>query len=271
VFPEVPEELAKIIGASPDAIEHYYPEFMSDELPAGTSYTYGQRLWDYGREEGRHVSQIEKIIDHLKESPVTRRAVATTWNQYVDSDKGTKNPPCFVMMQVIQTEGKLHLLSTFRSHDIFKAAIPNAFGLRRLQEQIARETGFEVGWLSIISNSAHIYEEDWDNAKKYAECAIWAREARVVFDQNLDSDPRGIVVIRVEGAELVAEVGTINAAVIATARGKTAKQVYKKLAQMDLLSRADHMMDIGAELQKAEVARDMGLTYKQDQPLVLPH
>ncbi len=271
-FPDWPDELKKITGASPTAIEQYYPEFLSPELPPGTAYTYGQRLWDYGKNQGyeKTVSQIAHIIDHLKDSPVTRRAVATTWDQFVDAEKTVKNPPCLVMIQFIQTDGKLHALATFRSHDMFKAAIPNAFGIRRLQEEVARETGFEVGQLSITSNSAHIYEEDWDNATKLLKCAIWEREASLAFDQNTQSDPRGLVVIRIENNEIAADVGGPDGTTLLTITGKTAKHVYKKLAMLDLLSRPDHLMDIGAELEKAEIARDLGIAYTQDQPLRLP-
>lgn len=270
-FPDWPDELKKITGASPRAIEGYYPEFLSAELPPGTAYTYGQRMWAYGKNQGfdKTVNQIANIIEHLKDSPVTRRAVATTWDQFIDAKKETKNPPCFVMIQFIQTDGLLHALATFRSHDMFKAAIPNAFGVRRLQEEVARETGFEVGQLSITSNSAHIYEEDWDNATKLLKCAIWEREVSLTFDQNTQSDPRGIVVIRVENNEIIADVGAPDGTTLLTINGKTAKHVFKKLAALDLLSRPDHLMDIGAELEKAEIARDLGIQYKQDQPLHL--
>ncbi len=270
-FPDWPEELSKITGASPTAIEQYYPEFLSAELPPGTAYTYGQRIWAYGANQGfgKTVSQIAKIIEHLKNSPVTRRAVATTWDQFVDSDKTTKNPPCFVMIQFLQTDGALHAMATFRSHDMFKAAIPNAFGIRRLQEEVARETGFEVGQLSITSNSAHIYEEDWDNAIKLLKCALWEREASLTFDQNTQADPRGLLMIRLEEQEIVADVNTPDGATLISLRGKTAKHIYKKLAMLDLLSRPDHLLDIGAELEKAEIARDLGISYKQDQPLHL--
>lgn len=269
-FPDWPEELRKITGASPAAIEQYYPEFMSADLPSGTAYTYGQRIWAWGAgSENKPVSQIAKIIEHLKESPVTRRAVATTWDQYTDSDKNTKNPPCFVMAQFIQTDGTLHALATFRSHDIFKAAIPNAFGLRRLQEHIAAEAGFEVGHLSIVSNSAHVYEEDWDNATKLLKCALWEREPSLVFDQNTDADPRGMVIIRIEDGEIVAEVSSPEGASLLAIRGKTAKHVYKKLGHLNLLSRPDHLLDIGAELEKAEIALTLHIPYRQDQPLDL--
>ena len=156
------------------------------------------------------------------------------------------------------------------THDMFKAAIPNAFGIRRLQEEVSRQTGFEVGQLSLVSNSAHIYEEDWDNATKLLKCAIWEREASLTFDQNTQADPRGIVIIRVENGEIAADVGAPDGTTLISITGKTAKHVYKKLAMLDLLSRPDHLFDIGTELEKAEIARDLGIPYKQDQPLRLP-
>lgn len=265
--PDLPQEILELIGAKEDLIEQYYPEFMSGELPEGIAYTYGQRLWAWKTADGRQISQIDKIVEHLRESPVTRRAVASTWNQITDADVSMKNPPCFIEMQAIQTEGKLHLLATFRSHDIFKAAVPNAFALRRLQEYLCQQTGFEVGSLSINSHSAHIYEEDWDQAKKTMNCLRWERNVPLVFDADHDTDPRGSVRIRVEGGLIVAELTTADGEVLIPLEGKTARQVSKRLAVLDLLSRPDHMFDIGAELMKAEVAKSLGISYVQDRPL----
>ena len=180
-----------------------------------------------------------------------------------------KNPPCFIEMQAIQTDGKLHLLATFRSHDIFKAAIPNAFALRRMQEYICQQTGFEVGSLSINSHSAHIYEEDWDSAKKTMDCLRWERETPLIFNSEHDSDPRGSVRIRVEKRLIVAELTTASGEELISLEGRTAKQVSKRLATLDLLSRSDHLLDIGSELQKAELAIRCRLPYEQDKPLII--
>jgi thymidylate synthase len=43
-------------------------------------------------------------------------------------------------IQILQTNKKMHLLAVFRSHDIFKAAIANAFGLLALQKLIDAKT-----------------------------------------------------------------------------------------------------------------------------------
>src|SRR3989338_5936795 len=140
------------------------------------------------------IDQIEEVIvKELKDSIDTRRGVGITIVPEIDKD--SKEPPCITQIQVLQTNKKLHLLVTVRSHDIFKAAIPNAFGLRALQARIAKEAGFEMGYLQITSQSAHIYESDWDDAKKLVRCAIWEREPSMVFDPVTGADPRGLFVI----------------------------------------------------------------------------
>src|SRR3989344_5959738 len=105
---------------------------------------------------------------------------------------------CYVFLQRAQTESigytgfeyimaaindKLNMFVVYRSHDIFKAGISNAFGLRALQEHIAKETCHVVGKLAITSNSAHIYEEDWENAKKLCMCEIWERPPKAADNE----------------------------------------------------------------------------------------
>ena len=116
-------------------------------------------------------------------------------------DATSDEPPCITQVQALQSGGKLHWLVTVRSHDIFKAAVPNAFGLRILQARIAQETGFELGNLQITSQSAHIYEADWDNAKNLAACAFWERPIQKMYDAA-QADPRGVFLIRVGGGKI---------------------------------------------------------------------
>ncbi len=144
---------------------------------------------------------------------------------------------------------------------------PNAFGLRTLQSYISEKTGYEIGKLSITSNSAHVYEEDWENAKKLCMCEIWEKPVKLGFDALTESDPRANVIINVIKEKIVADIISPKG-VLMTIEGISAKEVMKKMAQLDLLSRPDHWGDIGTELQKAEIARDLKIEYKQDRPLV---
>ena len=193
---EWPEELTKLVGASKGAIDEYHKVFMSADKPEGVAYTYGNRLKRYpvpGTKQ-KTLNQIkDSIIRNLQESPDSRRAVATTMVPWVDAT--SDEPPCITQIQCLQNGGKLHFLVTVRSHDIFKGAVPNAFGLLNLQAEIAKETGFEMGVLQITSQSAHIYESDWEEAKRLVKCMYWERPVQKLKVDG--ADPRGVFVVRV--------------------------------------------------------------------------
>ena len=260
-----PEGLKRTTSLNKEAIEHYRSVFLSPESPGGVSYTYGNRLMRYPS-NGAPIDQIEEVIlKELKSSPDTRRATATTMVPSIDKD--SKEPPCITQIQVLQNSGKLHLLVTVRSHDIFKAAIPNAFGLRALQARIAKEAGFEMGYLQITSQSAHIYESDWDDAKKLVRCAVWEREPKMFFDPSVNADPRGLFVISTKDNIISAYFKTPSGDDLMVITGKTAREVGLKIANLELVNKPDHLLDIGAELQKAEIAISQGLLYTQDRPL----
>lgn len=269
-FPaEWPQELREVVGATPEAVQEYHDVFLSPDKPDGVSYTYGNRLQRYPRGEGsgETVDQIvESIIKNLKASPDTRRAVATTLVPWVDAY--SDEPPCITQVQAIQANGRLHMLVTVRSHDIFKAAVPNAFGLRILQARIAREAGFELGSLQITSQSAHLYEGDWDNAKKLATCAFWERPIKKFYD-TADADPRGVFLIRVEKGKIMVDFASLNGTPLLQFEGKSADHLVLQLAQHELISQSGHALDIGIQLGRAEIAMKKGIEFIQDRPLVL--
>jgi tetrahydromethanopterin S-methyltransferase subunit A len=53
--------------------------------------------------------------------------------------------------------------------------------------------------------------------------------------------------------------------------GRSAAEVYRAILAAGLVSRLDHAAYLGAELARAEVAARLGLPYRQDRPLPLPH
>lgn len=262
---DVPTSLKQTIGLNSTSIDHYNSIFLSYKVAEGIKYTYGNRLMKYP-DATKEINQIEEvIIKELKDSKDTRRAIATTIVPALDKD--SKEPPCITQIQALQTNGKLHLLVTARSHDIFKAAIPNAFGLRALQQNIARMVDMEMGSLQITSQSAHIYEAEWDDAKKLAMCAFWERDPNMSFDPALQADPRGLFVLSAKEGKITAYFKSPSGDDLLNISAKTAKEVAMKIAQLEIVSRQDHLIDIGMELEKAEIAISQGLTYTQDKPL----
>lgn len=263
-----PYSLKELVGATPESIKEYFSIFLSPTMPTDVSYTYGNRLMAYPNPNGKHsIDQIEEILKkNLIDSPDSRRAVATTMVPTVDKD--SKEPPCITQIQAIQSRGRLHFLVTARSHDIFKSAIPNAFGLRTLQKKITRELGFELGELQITSQSAHIYEQDWDQALKLSRCFFWERKPSMIFNPITQADPRGNMIITIKGQEINIDFQGPAGEKLMTLNGDTAKELSAQIAHLMLLSCHDHIMDIAMELQKAETAMRQKLPYSQDRPIV---
>ena len=262
VIPDWPDEVRRAVGLQPEMVKEYAKAFLDPTLPEGASYTYGSRLRAY-----QGLDQVDEMIDHLKKSIVTRRAVATTMQPTEDAKHSS--PPCLSMIQVIVSDaGAVNLFATFRSHDIFKAALPNACALLNLHRYIAEQLAHPVGKLGITSNSAHIYEEDWKNAASLVECGLIG-SMKVGFDENNDIDHRGIVRILLDGKQIIARLITAEGVELYETIGTSARDVVMKLAKLDLLSRPDHYADIAIELVKAEIAAKKGKEYIQDRPMDL--
>ncbi len=260
-----PNGLRETIGLNNAAINHYKSVFLSGEKPEGVTYTYGNRLMKYPNGNDS-IDQVEDIIvKELKQSIYSTRAIATTISPPLDI--GSKEQPCITQIHVIYSNKKLHMLVTARSHDIFKAGIPNAFGLRALHKSICGKIGQEMGYLQITSQSAHIYEGELSEAKKLLQCVIWEREPELVFDPATSADPRGMFVISAKDSKITAYFKTPSGDDLLKIEGKTAKEVGGKIGQLELISRADHLLDIGMELEKAEIALTQGIPYTQDKPL----
>lgn len=266
-----PLDLRKTVGLTKESLDEYHSIFLSPDLPEGVKYTYGNRLMNYPSGQGTINQIAEVILAQLRNSLDSRRAVATTMVPLIDkpSGKDMKEPPCITQVQAIQAKGNMHFLVTARSNDIFKAAIPNAFGLRLLQKTIADELNLQLGALQFTAQSAHVYEADWGDAKKLVQCAIWDREPNFVFDPESEGDQRGMVLIKVHNKNIVATLQSANGEELMTLEGKTAIEVGRKIAHQDVLSRSDHLLDVGMELQKAELALAHNIQYMQDQPLKL--
>ncbi|MBI5347068.1 MAG: DUF4346 domain-containing protein [Candidatus Aenigmarchaeota archaeon] len=249
--PEKPR-LMHFCGFGEKEMNEYLPQVLTGMPFDGVEYSYGQRLWNY---EGKN--HVQKLIDNLKASAHTRRAVAVTWDANKDPD--SKNPPCLILIQAMVQDERLFLTAYIRSNDIFKAWVMNAYALRALQYKIADAVGTQPGSLTMISNSAHIYESDWNRVLKTLE----ENRARLMPVP----DPRGNIIISVEEGWIKLTHLYPDGRRIGEIRGKTALELCKKIALDCTISQVSHALDIGCELQKAETALNLGLKYEQDKEL----
>lgn len=239
-------------------IKNYSSHLMSGER-GDEVYTYGERLWNY-----KGINQVEEvIIPYLKKYPTDRAALAVMFD--LTNDHKASRAPCMTQVQATSLGDELNLTAYFRSHAVFSGWVLNAFGLRTVQRYIADKLSKKIGTLTIFSNCAHIYDNEWQTAemivKKYGN--------NTKFEAV---DARGYFIINIENKDIVVKHYTPQGEYLQEFRqngtkNKAAILLYKKLLLADAVSEISHAFDLGAELQKAELAIKLGLKYEQDKEL----
>jgi len=238
-------------------INKYCKAIMNDKR-GKEIYTYGERLWKY-----KDINQVDEVIvPFLKKYPTDRAAIAITFD--LANDHKAKRSPCLCLIQATTLDGKLDLTAYFRSHDIFSGWILNAFGLRRVQKYITDKLDLKIGSLTIFSNCAHIYNNQWKILEKIIK--EYGDKTECILD------PRGYFVINIEDKEIVAKLYSPEGLFLEEFRQdgtvkKAAMALHQKLVAVNAVSIIAHAFDLGTELQKAEIAIKLGISYYQDKPL----
>lgn len=276
------QELIDLVAVVTDEPEEFYfpePNYLpidrsflgnyiaqvTDDAPhrEGVKYTYGQRLrsW-FGRD------QIEQAIAKLAADPTSARVVMNLWD-VGDYDSGD-SPPCLNHIWVRVSDRELSLTATFRSNDMFSAWPANAMGLRALQQHICaevcrrRDRELALGPLITVSQSAHIYDDCWDNADQ-----LIARHYTRLHNSRDYADPSGSFTLAVAGDRIQVEHLTPGSGdVTRTYSGRSAMQLYRQIAADFPALEVEHALYLGTELQKAEIALQTDpKRYEQDRPL----
>ncbi len=237
-------------------IEGYVSQILEDApYREGVKYTYGQRLrsW-FGRD------QIEQVIQKLIREIDAASGVMSLWD-VGDHDQG--GSPCLNHIWVRVVAGELSLTALFRSNDMFSAWPSNAMGLRALQvhirDQIAARSDhtLTLGPLITLSQSAHIYDDCWENAEQL----IANQYARIGRDRDYH-DPVGNFLIEVEDSQLVVTRTTPGSGEIF--RGRHPVTLARQIAANTPGIQPDHGLYLGIELQKAATAIQAEVPYRQD-------
>lgn len=279
-------------------LKAYYAELMTDREIPGVAYNYGKILRkDFG------VNQVEKIKALMKKRSTSKKMVMTLLdpNRFWE-DANTSDTPCLTQVFASVQDDKLFLTAHFRSQDMVHGWPRNTFALRKLQKDIADAGEYEMGALTMITHSAHIYSDDF----KLVENLLmdhYERELGYSAAVHFDFDMRGNVVVEVvskkdamvwEGFSKRYEDRAVPYAVAKTLlkmpkrgrnagkliratlfapdggapvkvfEGRTAQEVAWQITDGKFLTDPGHLMYIGLELQKAEHSIVHGGGYNQD-------
>ena len=125
----------------------------------GFIYTYSERLQNY---QGRN--QLIDIVNRLKQDKGSNRAVAVTFNPFIDNERD--DIPCLQLIQALVRNDKLILSVYFRSNDLYGAFPSNMMFLTYLGMKIANELDVKFDYIDYHCSSLHIYETDYKQASK---------------------------------------------------------------------------------------------------------
>lgn len=260
------KKVAEFFNFDKKDLKEYYKVFFGKQKQEDVSYTYGERLFSYTlphvkkewkKEVKSAFNQIEEIIEHLKRAPFTRRAVASTWKVGIDNE--SESPPCLTQVSWNIKYGKLYQTAVFRSHDIFGGWPMNSFALKELQRKVSEKLEIDVGPMTIISNSAHIYENNFKQCKKILKKEYYGKI------MNFEEDSHGYFKIKTEDGEIVVQHylsdGRKSKFLF---KGKNPIRLYRRILHENLVTRLDHAAYLGKELANAKQALERNDKYIQD-------
>lgn len=127
----------------------------------GHIYGYQWRSWP--TPDGKHIDQISRLVDSIKNNPDSRRHIVSAWN-VGDLDK-MNLPPCHVLFQFYVAGGKLSCQLYQRSADVFLGVPFNIASYALLTLMMAQVTGLEPGDFVHTFGDVHIYSNHIEQVK----------------------------------------------------------------------------------------------------------
>jgi len=212
--------------------------------------------------EGEYVelNQIKDLIEVLKKDPYSKACVAITWHPWKELTRKHKSSPCLVLLQAIIQDEKLNLFVFFRSHDMTQGWPENAYGCAAIQNEIAKAVGVDCGILTIVSGSAQIYNNYYQQVEqmldKYSPDLKLCNDFRGNFQISVEDDFIKIKLVHPESGKLLEEFV-----------GKTAYELKDKITNSVYQLETGHAIYLGTELVIAEDALKNRKPYGQDSVL----
>lgn len=131
--------------------------FKENQAPI-YEYTYGGRIFNFAST----FDQVNAfIIPLLKEDRDSRRAVISIYDPIQDSSIYNRNTPGLIYFHFRTKGDKLLITAHIRSNDLFFGWPANLYQVFVLQKSVSKSLGLGIGTITIISNSAHVFEEDF--------------------------------------------------------------------------------------------------------------
>jgi thymidylate synthase len=166
-----------------------WDEWADDKGNLGPVYGYQWRSWP--APDGRHIDQIQRVLDDLKNNPDSRRIIVSAWN-VADLDKMAL-APCHAFFQFYVADGKLSCQLYQRSADLFLGVPFNIASYALLTMMVAQVAGLKPGDFVHTLGDAHIYLNHFDQVNEQL-----SREPRKLPVMKLNPDVEDLFAFRFE-------------------------------------------------------------------------
>ena len=123
-------------------------QYMADE--------YGNVNSNYGYQWLRK-SQLEKVINMLKENPETRQAAISIYDGK-EINKYDNDTPCTYAVQFTIINNELCMSVYMRSNDLWYGFCNDQYQFASLQQLVADELSMDTGWYYHHAHNMHLYK-----------------------------------------------------------------------------------------------------------------
>lgn len=130
-----------------------WDEWADERGELGPVYGVQWRSWPTA--DGRHIDQIEQIVEQIRNNPDSRRLLVSAWN-VGDLDRMAL-APCHALFQFYVADGKLSCQLYQRSADIFLGVPFNIASYALLTMMVAQTSGLGLGDFVHTLGDAHLY------------------------------------------------------------------------------------------------------------------
>ena len=152
-----------ITGRNDSAFLNYFNRQLPKYAGQGETYhgAYGHRLRNH-----LGVDQLDRAYQALRVKPSSRQIVLQIWDGRIDlpsslGQEASSDIPCNLASILKVRDGKLEWMQIMRSNDVYRGLPYNIIQFTTLQEVMAGWLGLELGEYNQISNSLHVYEQDF--------------------------------------------------------------------------------------------------------------
>jgi thymidylate synthase len=138
-----------------------WDEWADENGDLGPVYGHQWRSWP--APDGRHIDQIGRVVDSIRNTPDSRRHIVSAWNVAEVDEMAL--PPCHTMFQFYVADGALSCQLYQRSADVFLGVPFNIASYALLTMMMAQVTGLRPGEFVHTFGDAHLYLNHLDQAR----------------------------------------------------------------------------------------------------------